>query len=168
MKEQNNQTKNKCCSNLSWPARIIKILLIISVLFVFFVLGFCAGIKTVILDQRFQTHQYRMGYSFNNATGAVGVGDEANLVEGLDQNQNYGLSSATKIAGEIKTIEGTKIGVIDNGQKPQIIYSGSDTIILNEQGEVGLSYLKAGQFITAVINGQDKTQAAQVISVSNQ
>ncbi len=172
-----------CCSwgsfkTINWM-RVFKILIIIGVVACIMLAGLAAvGVKLALKGGRYlsnQAGQSNYGYVQNGqGYGMMNkfFGSDENVGQGV--NSGYGMMNyairgerVRRVAGNITKVEGAKITLMDNGAQEQTIETSSNTIITTDNGEVGLSALKAGQFITAAVSTQGGKTVATQIDISS-
>ncbi len=103
-----------------------------------------------------------MGLGTETGTsGTNAVYSGCRMTKGLE---NYG-TNAKEVFGSVTKVDGTKITVMDNGAKEQVVVSTSATVIYTSTGEAALSSLKAGQTVYVVAVTNNNQMEAKTIRV---
>ncbi|MCC6520413.1 hypothetical protein IT403_00305 [Candidatus Nomurabacteria bacterium] len=163
--EDKNQT---CTCGMGWAGckggchtgkgRIVKWLIR------FFILAsvFCAGVKMGEFKGMMRGgYSHKCGGCTSMHTGMMS--QDRDMMRGGMMGKK-GDMQYTRAFGVITKVTGNTITISNNASEEQIILSQADTLILSENGEVGLSALKAGQYISVVgeKNAENATIAKMV------
>jgi hypothetical protein len=159
--ENKNQT---CTCGMGWAGckggchtgkgRIVKWLIR------FFILAivFCAGVKMGEFKGMMRGgYSHKCGGCTSMHTGMMS--QDRDMMRGGMMGKK-GDMQYTRAFGVITKVTGNTITISNNASEEQAILSQADTLILSENGEVGLSALKAGQYISVV--GEKNAENATV------
>ena len=137
--------------------RVVKWLVWFAVFTAVFALGMLSGaVKTV--------RYYNRSVVPGGMMSGYGIGTQTFGRSWMMGNYGIDTKNLQKVFGSITSIEGSKIAIMDNGEKATEVFSTSNTIILAGQEEISISALSVGQDITVLgtLNAGNQLEAKYI------
>jgi hypothetical protein len=158
MKLPNGDQKQKkaCCGgSVHWVCMITKVLIVVAI-----VLGVISCILAIGTKSRM--------YKYNAGSAGCSLANSGACPMALKRSAGNEFQNYERVAGVITKIEGAVITIVDNGLQEATVISTAETVIMNVKGEVGLSMLRPGQFISAVVTDNGSGKSVILINVSGE